>query len=110
MHLQVFATDLPVTHVAKVARNILLTGCTTCSAELMCSTVPQIMTDFSACRWPKGMQDEAIARHLDELNDEGLAAMAEQQASSPGPVISFSHFLPLQVLLDSATALYVHRV
>ena len=26
----------------------------------------QIMTDFTACRWPPGMQDEAIARTLDE--------------------------------------------
>ena len=57
----------------------------------------QIMTDFAACRWPAGMQDEAIAQAIDEANEANFQAFEEQRESCPGPVISFSHFLPMQV-------------
>lgn len=62
------------------------------------------MLDFRACRWPEGLSalDTSLAEHFDAMNEpEFSAVLASLQASElprkQQPVISFSHFLPLQV-------------
>ena len=70
------------------------------------SRVLQMMTDFHACSWPEPLNaiDTSLAAHFDQMNDEPVAdvmAAVNAQTDSPGKrpaVITFSHFLPLQVL------------
>lgn len=65
----------------------------------------QIMVDFHACTWPKAMDaaSPSLATHFDQMNEEPVAdvvsACTNHAASSCNwpPVITFSHFLPLQV-------------
>ena len=65
----------------------------------------QIMVDFHACTWPKALDaaSPSLAMHFDQVNEEPVAdvvsACTAHAASSCNwpPVITFSHFLPLQV-------------
>lgn len=65
----------------------------------------QIMVDFYACTWPKALDaaSPSLAMHFDHMNEEPVAdvvtACTNHAASSCRwpPVITFSHFLPLQV-------------
>ena len=65
----------------------------------------QIMVDFHACSWPEGLDaaSPSLAMHFDQMNAEPVAdvvsACTSHAASSSSwpPVITFSHFLPLQV-------------
>lgn len=60
----------------------------------------QIVLTSLPTRWPIGARqglnplDDSVARFFDELNDAPLAAFRAAREQSPGPVISFSHFLP----------------
>lgn len=67
----------------------------------MACRIMQMMTDFHACTWPNGLNamDTSLAAHFDAMNDEAVAdvVVAVAQANT-APVITFSHFLPLQVL------------
>ena len=69
-----------------------------------CST--QVMVDFHACRWPPHIpssHDTSIAEYFDNLNEPALSNLAEnlemeeEQTGRRPPLITFSHFLPLQV-------------
>lgn len=42
-------------------------------------------------------QSDSVAQFFDSLNDAPLAAFRAAREKSPGPVISFSHFLPRRV-------------
>ena len=69
------------------------------------------MVDFHACRWPEHLSTgggEALAQHFDSMNEPALSnldAVLEMEADTAGgqrpPLITFSHFLPLQVDLDT---------
>jgi hypothetical protein len=70
----------------------------------------QVMVDFHACRWPSSMptsHDTSIAEYFDNLNEPALSnlsenmEMEEEEGGRRSPLITFSHFLPLQVLLQS---------
>lgn len=72
----------------------------------MCSDV-QVMVDFHACRWPSSIptsHDTSIAEYFDNLNEPALSNLAEnlemeeENTGRRPPLITFSHFLPLQVL------------
>lgn len=62
------------------------------------------MMDFAACKWPEGLKngEDALARRFDSLNEPTLSnlssvlEMDEDDTGSRPPVITFSHFLPLQ--------------
>ncbi len=62
--------------------------------------------DFHACRWPSHIpssHDTSIAEYFDNLNEPALSNLAEnlemeeEQTGLRPPLITFSHFLPLQV-------------
>jgi hypothetical protein len=79
---------------------------------LECLTV-QMMVDFHACRWPGSelnSRDTSLAQLFDHMNDAPVAEVLAA-AESNSVVITFSHFLPLQVMLQQpyvmATASYV---
>lgn len=60
------------------------------------------MVDFRLCRWPEAVQtgrDTAIAEYFDGLNEPVLSYLAEMRegVDDAEPLISFSHYLPLQV-------------
>ncbi len=66
----------------------------------------QVMVDFHACRWPSSIptsHDTSIAEYFDNLNEPALSNLAEnlemeeEESGSRSPLITFSHFLPLQV-------------
>ena len=65
------------------------------------------MMDFHACTWPEPLNgtDMSLAAHFDQMNQEPVAdVVAALDAGSDSsearlPVITFSHFLPLQVML-----------
>lgn len=65
----------------------------------------QMMTDFHACSWPEPLNamDTSLAAHFDQMNDEPVsdivtAVQAQTDSRRKRPVvITFSHFLPLQV-------------
>ena len=66
----------------------------------------QVMVDFHACQWPPHIpssHDTSIAEYFDNLNEPALSNLAEnmemeeEDAGSRPPLITFSHFLPLQV-------------
>ncbi len=79
------------------------------------------MMDFHACSWPEprlNARDTSLAQYFDAMNDEPLQPVfdalnngagdtagpgrGEADADGAGPrpaVISFSHFLPFQVLV-----------
>lgn len=65
----------------------------------------QIMVDFHACTWPKALDaaSPSLAMHFDQMNEEPVADVVsactahETSFCSRPPVITFSHFLPLQV-------------
>jgi len=85
--------------------------------------IEKVMLDFHVCSWTSvpGLvtSDDSIARHFDELNEPHFSAALQQiqkeaavydshedggdmkksPSSLPPPIISFSHFLPLQSLL-----------
>ena len=65
------------------------------------------MVDFHACQWPPHIpssHDTSIAEYFDNLNEPALSNLAEnmemeeEDAGSRPPLITFSHFLPLQVV------------
>jgi len=69
--------------------------------DLRCPPVTRVMTDFSACRWPKGMSPlgEDVALYMDSLNN--LAAgqdLWDHIKASGERIVSFSHFLPRKEL------------
>lgn len=75
----------------------------------MCSDIHgmQVMVDFHACRWPSSIptsHDTSIAEYFDNLNEPALSNLAEnlemeeENTGMRTPLITFSHFLPLQVL------------
>ena len=63
------------------------------------------MVDFQACSWPEGLDatSMSLAEHFDQMNQEPVAdvvsalAAHEPTTDTQPPVITFSHFLPLQV-------------
>lgn len=64
------------------------------------------MVDFHACRWPPHIpssHDTSIAEYFDNLNEPALSNLAEnlemeeEETGHRPPLITFSHFLPLQV-------------
>ena len=66
----------------------------------------QVMVDFHACQWPPHIpssHDTSIAEYFDNLNEPALSNLAEnmemeeEDAGVRPPLITFSHFLPLQV-------------
>lgn len=65
----------------------------------------QVMVDFHACRWPAELNamDTSLAEHFDAMNTAAVAQVAEaldraeQQQHARPPVITFSHYLPVQV-------------
>ena len=66
----------------------------------------QVMVDFHACQWPAHIpssHDTSIAEYFDNLNEPALSNLAEnmemeeEDAGTRPPLITFSHFLPLQV-------------
>jgi hypothetical protein len=65
-------------------------------------SVAQIMVDFRLCRWPeevKGTRDTSVAEYFDNLNEPELSQLADTRDANGAsePLITFSHFLPLQV-------------
>ena len=69
-------------------------------------TCVQVMVDFHACRWPPSIptsHDTSIAEYFDNLNEPALSNLAEnlemeeEENGTRSPLITFSHFLPLQV-------------
>lgn len=76
-------------------------------------TPVQMMVDFAACKWPDGLKngEDALARRFDNLNEPALSnlssilEMDEDDTGTRPPVITFSHFLPLQA---SCVALPCH--
>lgn len=81
----------------------------------------QVMVDFHACRWPSSIptsHDTSIAEYFDNLNEPSLSNLAEnlemeeENTGRRSPLITFSHFLPLQVLSGtprSGTPRCVHQ-
>ena len=75
----------------------------------MCDQLPpavQVMVDFHACRWPSSIpssHDTSIAEYFDNMNEPSLSNLAEklemeeEDYNCRSPLITFSHFLPLQV-------------
>ena len=69
----------------------------------------QMMTDFHACSWPEPLNatDTSLAACFDKMNDEPVTdavAAINAQTDSQGScqaVITFSHFLPLQVPFEN---------
>lgn len=70
------------------------------------TTVMQVMVDFHACRWPSSIptsHDTSTAEFFDNLNEPVLSNLAEnlemeeEETGNRSPLITFSHFLPLQV-------------
>ena len=67
----------------------------------------QVFKDFHACRWPDhfNARDTSLAQHFDKMNTVSVDKVAhclQCQSSarqSKSPVITFSHYLPLQVHL-----------
>ena len=63
------------------------------------------MTDYHACVWPTPLVngEESLAQRFDSLNEPGLSnldsilEMEEDDTGERPPLITFSHFLPLQV-------------
>ena len=62
--------------------------------------------DFHACRWPAAIptsHDTSLAEFFDNLNEPALSNLAEtlemeqEDTGARSPLITFSHFLPLQV-------------
>ena len=70
-----------------------------------CSRLVQVFKDFHACRWPENLnaRDTSLAEHFDQMNTESVDTVAHSlqcQSSARqirSPVITFSHYLPLQV-------------
>jgi hypothetical protein len=61
--------------------------------------------DFHACRWPPAVStahDTSLAEYFDNLNEPALSNLAEtlemeeEDSGQRSPLITFSHFLPLQ--------------
>jgi len=76
--------------------------------HVMFSCLLQVMVDFHACRWPPHIpssHDTSIAEYFDNLNEPALSNLAEnlemeeEESGCRPPLITFSHFLPLQVTL-----------
>lgn len=70
----------------------------------------QVMVDFHACRWPPHIpssHDTSIAEYFDNLNEPALSNLAEnlemeeEETGHRPPLLTFSHFLPLQVHLQN---------
>lgn len=63
------------------------------------------MVDFHACKWPTPLVngEDSLAQTFDSLNEPGLSnldsilEMDEDDTGERPPLITFSHFLPLQV-------------
>jgi len=88
----------------------------------MFSCLLQVMVDFHACRWPPHIpssHDTSIAEYFDNLNEPALSNLAEnlemeeEESGCRPPLITFSHFLPLQVTLHPhffcVSAMYAYR-
>ena len=64
------------------------------------------MVDFHACKWPPPLVngEDSLAQTIDSLNEPGLSnldsilEMDEDDTGFRPPLITFSHFLPLQVV------------
>ena len=69
----------------------------------------QLMVDFHACKWPPPLVngEDSLAQCFDSLNEPALSnldsilEMDEDDTGVRPPLITFSHFLPLQVITDS---------
>lgn len=64
----------------------------------------QVMMDFHLCRWPGSLEDDALAQYFDRLNDQRVRRVMEDDSNAP--VVTLSHFLPLEVqgfLFDNTT-------
>lgn len=59
--------------------------------------------DFYACRWPRGLDTQDVARLFLEMNHSSLER-------PPGKVVSFSHFVPRKDLMSVATSLLTRRL
>eukprot|EP00887_Chlorella_sp_A99_P003452 scaffold7.g3452.t1 len=78
--------------------------------------ITKVMLDFHVCSWASApglsTHDDSLAAHFDALNDPAFGAMlaaidAEEEATGARPpVVSASHFLPLQALLPEKRMLY----
>uniref|UniRef100_A0A061S2J1 Metallo-dependent protein n=1 Tax=Tetraselmis sp. GSL018 TaxID=582737 RepID=A0A061S2J1_9CHLO len=75
--------------------------------------ITKVMSDFSMCEWPEGLSplDDSLARHFDALNDPAVSNLAaelrrQRREGRRPPVITFSHFLPLQELLPEKRMLF----
>ena len=76
----------------------------------------QVMVDFHACRWPPHIpssHDTSIAEYFDNLNEPALSNLAEnlemeeEETGHRPPLLTFSHFLPLQVHTSCARSVHV---
>ena len=67
----------------------------------------QVMVDFEACKWPNKLVNgsDELAQRFDSLNEPSLSnldsilEMEEDAVGTRPPLITFSHFLPLQARL-----------
>lgn len=66
------------------------------SVVLIRCACKQVMTDFHACRWPNDLPQEQVAEFMDRLNDSAFVDL-EHHLEDDLPIITFSHFVPLQV-------------
>ena len=72
------------------------------------------MVDFHACKWPSGLVngEDSLAQKFDSLNEPTLSnlnanlEMDEDETGEWPPVITFSHFLPLQAIPPSISSLH----
>ena len=68
--------------------------------------------DFEACKWPHKLVNgsDELAQRFDSLNEPSLSnldsilEMEEDALGSRPPLITFSHFLPLQARLSLSTS------
>ena len=64
------------------------------------------MVDFHACTWPSpelNAKDTSLAEYFDRLNEPQLdnfcSVLSMDGGGQQTPIITFSHFLPLQVCM-----------
>ena len=69
----------------------------------------QLMVDYHACKWPSPLTNggDQLAQRFDSLNEPALSnldcilEMDEDDTGERPPLITFSHFLPIQVASES---------
>mmetsp|Transcript_6086 Transcript_6086/g.19851 ORF Transcript_6086/g.19851 Transcript_6086/m.19851 type:complete len:381 (+) Transcript_6086:99-1241(+) len=62
-----------------------------------------VMTDFRRCKWPDGLREEALAKAMDDRNEdiETILGLARDD------LVTFSHFLPRVELLPEKRYLFL---